>query len=185
MVKKDVAKLADKQYVRIIDYKSSKKDLDLNQVELGLQIQLITYLDAVCEQTDLEASGILYMGLIDNIVKDAKNMTEEEIERTIRNNFRMKGLVLADISVIKMMDNKLSAGQSDIVPVYITKDGTISEKKSSVLSKEKFDDLKKEVKQIIKDISKEILTGKIDIDPYNYNQKTGCDYCEYKSICRK
>ena len=181
----DVAKLADKQYVRIIDYKSSKKDLDLNQVELGLQIQLITYLDAVCEQTDLEASGILYMGLIDNIVKDAKNMTEEEIERTIRNNFRMKGLVLADISVIKMMDNKLSAGQSDIVPVYITKDGTISEKKSSVLSKEKFDDLKKEVKQIIKDISKEILTGKIDIDPYNYNQKTGCDYCEYKSICRK
>ena len=125
----DVAKLAENQYVRIIDYKSSSKDLDLNQVELGLQIQLITYLDAVCEQTDLEASGVLYMGLIDNIVKNAKNMSEEEIEKSIRNNFRMKGLVLADVSVIKMMDNKLQTGQSDIIPVYLTKDGMISEKK--------------------------------------------------------
>ena len=181
----DVAKLNNKQYVRIIDYKSSSKDLDLNLVEMGLQIQLITYLDAVCDQTDLEASGVLYMGLIDNIVKDAKNMTEEEIEKSIRNNFRMRGLVLADISVVKLMDNKLSTGQSDIVPVYITKDGSISEKKSSVISKESFDNLKKQVKQIIKDISKEILIGKIDIDPYNYNQRTGCDYCEYKSICRR
>ncbi len=179
----DVAKLADNQYVRIIDYKSSSKDLDLNQVELGLQIQLITYLDAVCDQTDFEASGVLYMGLIDNVVKDAKNMTEEEIERSIRNNFRMKGLVLADVSVIKMMDNKLQTGQSDIIPVYLTKDGSVSEKRSSVISKENFDNLKKQVKQIIRDISKEILMGKIDIEPYSYNQKTGCDYCEYKSIC--
>ena len=179
----DVAKLAENQYVRIIDYKSSSKDLDLNQVELGLQIQLITYLDAVCDQTDLEASGVLYMGLIDNIVKNAKNMSEEEIEKSIRNNFRMKGLVLADVSVIKMMDNKLQTGQSDIIPVYLTKDGMISEKKSSVISKENFDNLKKQVKQIIRDISKEILMGRIDIEPYSYNQKTGCDYCDYKSIC--
>ena len=33
------------------------------------------------------------------------------------------------------------------------------------------------------DISKEILKGKIDIKPYNYNKKTGCDYCNYKTIC--
>ncbi len=123
------------------------------------------------------------MGLIDNIVKNAKNMSEEEIEKSIRNNFRMKGLVLADVSVIKMMDNKLQTGQSDIIPVYLTKDGMISEKKSSVISKENFDNLKKQVKQIIRDISKEILMGRIDIEPYSYNQKTGCDYCDYKSIC--
>ena len=179
----DVAKLSDKQYVRIIDYKSSTKDLDLNQIEFGLQIQLITYLDAICEQTNLEPSGILYMGLIDNIVKNAKNLTEEEIENKIRNNFKMKGLILADVSVIKMMDNKLETGSSDIIPVYISKDGTISEKKSSTIDKEKFENLQLEVKNIIKEISREILEGKIDIKPYNYKRKTGCDYCKYKSIC--
>ena len=68
----DVAKLSDKQYVRIIDYKSSVKDLDINQVMSGLQIQLITYLDAISQQSDFEPSGILYMGLIENIVKSEK-----------------------------------------------------------------------------------------------------------------
>ena len=162
----DIAKLSDKQYVRIIDYKSSSKDLDLNQVLSGIQIQLITYLDAIGEQTSFEPSGILYMGLIDNVVKDAKNLTEEEIENKIRNNFRMKGLILADVSVIKMMDNKLQTGSSDIVPVYINKDGTISEKKSSVINRDDFNKLQVKVKEIIKEISKEILKGKIDIKPY-------------------
>lgn len=179
----DVAKLSDKQYVRIIDYKSSSKELDLVQVQAGLQIQLITYLDAICNQSDLEASGVLYLGLIDNVVKNAKNLSEEEIEKKIRNNFKMKGLILADISVVKMMDNKLQTGASDIVPVYISKDGTLSEKKSSVISKEKFEELQIQVKEIIKEISKEILKGKIDIKPYSYNKKTGCDYCKYKTIC--
>ncbi len=179
----DTARLGEKQYVRIVDYKSSYKDLDLNQVEAGLQIQLITYLDAICDQTDFEASGVLYMGLIDNVVKNAKNMTEEEIENKIRNNFKMKGLILADISVVKLMDNKLQTGASDIIPVYISKDGTISEKKSSIISKENFDGLQKQVKETIKEISKEILKGKVDIKPYNYNKKTGCDYCKYKTIC--
>lgn len=179
----DTAKLADKQYVRIIDYKSSTKDLDMNQILSGLQIQLITYLDAICDQTDLNPSGLLYMGLIDNVVKNAKNLTDEEIENKIRNNFKMKGLILADISVVKMMDNKLQVGSSDIIPVCIKKDGTLSESKSSVMSKENFEKLQSQVKEIIKDISKEILKGKIDIKPYNYNKKTGCDYCKYKTIC--
>ena len=179
----DKAILSDTQYVRIIDYKSSYKDIDMNQVLSGLQIQLITYIDAICEQTDYEASGMLYMGLIDNVVKNAKNMSEEEIEDKIRANFKMKGLILADISIVKMMDNKLSQGASDIVPVYITKDGEISDKKSSVISKDDFVNLQKQVKEIIREIAKEILKGKIDIKPYNYKKKTGCDYCKYKTIC--
>ena len=179
----DIAKLSDKQYVRIIDYKSSTRDLDLSQVLSGLQIQLITYLDAICDQEDLVPSGVLYMGLIDNVVKNAKNLSEEEIASKIRNNFKMKGLILADISVVKLMDNKLETGSSDIIPVYIGKDGTLSEKRSSTISKENFEKLKLEVKKIIKEISKEILKGKIDIKPYNYNQKTGCDFCKFKTIC--
>lgn len=179
----DKAVLSDTQYVRIIDYKSSYKDIDMNQVMAGLQIQLITYMDAMCEQSEYEASGMLYMGLIDNVVKNAKNLTEEQIESKIRANFKMKGLLLADVSVIKMMDNKLSTGASDIVPVYITKDGEISEKKSSVISKDDFKSLQVKVKEIIKEIAKEILRGRIDIKPYNYKKRTGCDYCKYKTIC--
>jgi ATP-dependent helicase/nuclease subunit B len=179
----DTAKFSDTQYVRIIDYKSSVKDVDMNQVMAGLQIQLITYLDAIQEQDSFESSGILYQGLIDNVVKANKNLSEEEIEAQIRKNFKMKGLILADVSVIRMMDNKLENGSSDIIPVYISKDGEISERKSSTIKKEDFKNLQNKVKEIIKEISKEILRGKIDIKPYYYKKKTGCDYCKYKTIC--
>ena len=179
----DTAKLSDEEYIRIIDYKSSVKDLDLNQVLAGLQIQLITYLDAACKERKANPSGILYLGLIDNVIRASKNLSVEEIEAKIKQQFRMKGLVLADINVIKMMDKNIENGkQSDIIPVYLSKDGEIT-KKSNAVNKEDFERLTKKVKEIIKELSKEILEGNIDIKPYKYNQKTGCDYCSYKSIC--
>lgn len=178
----DIGKLNDKEYVRIIDYKSSIKRLDLNQVVTGLQIQLITYLDAITEQDHFDPAGVLYLGLVDNIIKASKNLSEEEIAKEIKKGFKMQGLLLADVNVVKMMDNKLEQGYSDIVPAYIGKDGTLSSK-SSVASKEEFEALQKQVRSTIKEISSEILTGNIDIKPYNYQKKTGCDYCKYKSIC--
>ena len=65
----DIGKLDDKTYVRIVDYKSKIRDLDMNKVETGLQIQLITYLDAICKTDDVEPAGILYSGLIDGKLK--------------------------------------------------------------------------------------------------------------------
>lgn len=178
----DLGKLNDKEYVRIIDYKSQIKKLDLNQVISGLQIQLITYMDAITQKDNFEPAGILYLGLIDNVVKAQKNMSEEEIEKEIRKGFKMQGLLLADVNVVKMMDQKLEQGYSDIVPAFIGKDGTLG-KKSNAATKEEFEALQKKVQVTIKEISSEILKGNIDIKPYSYNKKTGCDYCKYQSIC--
>ena len=181
----DIGKLNGKDYVRIIDYKSSVKTLDYNRIIAGLQIQLITYLDDLCIQKEFEPGGVLYMGLIDNIVKAPKNLSDDEIKEEIKKNFRMQGVILADIDIARMMDTGLDYGYSDIVPVGISKTtGDIIESKSSVLKKEDFSNLQKKVRHVIKQISKEILSGCINIKPYHYGQKTGCDYCTYKSICR-
>lgn len=180
----DVAKVGDKKYVRIIDYKSSVKDVDLNQIVAGIQIQLLTYLDEVSEQKDLESSGVLYFNLIDTIVKADKNMSDEDIKKELNKKFRMKGLVISDLDIIKMMDSRISpSNYSESVPVYLDKDGNISKSKSRVLEKEQFEKLQKYTKHIIKEISKEIFSGKIDIKPFYMNKKTPCEYCEYKSIC--
>ncbi len=180
----DVGKLNDKEYVRIIDYKSSIKSLDLNKVITGLQIQLITYLDDICSQSNFEPSGVLYMSLIDNIVKSDKNLSDEEIKNEIKKNFKMQGMILADVDIVKMMDTHLESGSSDIVPVSISKkEGSIIESKSSVLKKDDFTNLQKKVRKIIKQISGDILAGNIDIKPYYYKKKTPCEFCNYKNIC--
>ena len=37
--------------------------------------------------------------------------------------------------------------------------------------------------KVIKQISNEILSGKIDLKPFYKNIKTPCSYCDYRSIC--
>ncbi|MBR1653383.1 MAG: helicase-exonuclease AddAB subunit AddB [Clostridia bacterium] len=181
----DIAKLDGNNYVRIIDYKSSAKNIDLNQVYAGLQLQLITYLDAVCNAEDLMPAGVLYFNLIDPVVKSKKSLSEEEIEEKIRKQFKMQGLILADVDVVKMMDTNLETGASNVVPAYVGKDGTLSSTRSSSVSRKQFEYLQKYTNRIIKQISLEILSGNIDINPYynTKNKKTPCDFCAYKSVC--
>ena len=182
----DLGKTVDGKYIRIIDYKSSVKNIDLNEVVSGIQLQLLTYLDATCENDDVLPAGVLYFNLIDPIIKANKPLTDEQIEQEIKKKFKMNGLILADINVVKMMDKKLENGASDSVPVYLDKEGNISNSKSSTVTKEQFNLLQKYVKKTIKEISKELYDGNIDLKPYFNlkNKKTPCDYCEYKAVCQ-
>ena len=115
-----------------------------------------------------------------------KNMTDEEIENKIRQEFKMKGLILADVNIIKKMDTKIEeTGTSTIIPAGIKKDGEL-DKKTSAISEENFKYLQKYMDKLIKQISESILDGNIEVKPY-YNTKsktTPCTYCKYRSICR-
>ena len=179
----DTAQGEDGKYLRIIDYKSSVKNIDLNEVYAGLQIQLLTYLDAVCREEDLMPAGILYFSMLEQIIKADRRMEQEEIEEKIRANFRMKGLILADVKVVKLHDKNLEKGASNLVPAYIDKEGNLSDKKTSGVTAEQFQDLQKYMYIVIKQISKEILGGNIDLKPFDKDKKTPCKYCDYKSIC--
>ena len=179
----DTADSDDGKYLRIIDYKSSSKNIDLNEVYAGLQIQLLTYTDAICKAEDIMPAGVFYFSLLEQMIKADKKVSDEEIENMIRKNFRMKGLILADVKIIKMNDNTLKTGSSKIVPAAITQSGTVNEKWTNGVNKEQFKILQDYIDKTIKDISKEILSGKIDLKPYNKKGKTPCEYCSYKSIC--
>ena len=134
----DIAKFNGDNYIRIIDYKSTTKNIDLNEVYDGLQIQLLTYLDASCQNEDYLPAGVLYFNLIDPVIKASKNLTEEEIEAEIRKKFKMQGLILADVDVVKGMDKTLEKGMSTKVPAYLDKDGNLSKSRSNAVNKIRF-----------------------------------------------
>ena len=182
----DIAENKDGRFIRIIDYKSSVKNIDLNEVVAGIQIQLLTYLDAVSKEENADLAGILYFNLIEPVIKAKnKNLTEEQLEQEIRNNFKMNGLILGDIDVVKMMDNNLTTGNSNIIPAYIDKDGNLSKNKPSIIEKDEFKLLQDKVEKVIKQISEEILSGDITQKPIylHKNKRTACEFCTYKAVC--
>lgn len=185
----DILRNPDGTYVRIIDYKSSIKNIDLNQVMSGLQLQLLTYLNETCKVEDFIPAGVLYFNLSNPTIGTDKNISDEEIEEKIKQEFKMKGLILADVNIVKKMDTNIEnepKGVSKIIPATIKKDGELSSKGTSAVTREQFEYLQRYMEKIITQISEGILGGNIEVKPYynTGNKKTPCEYCKYKSICR-
>lgn len=177
----DIAEGEDGKYIRIIDYKSSSKDLNLSNVYYGLQLQLLTYLDMAVSAKNYKPAGVLYFDLSEPTVRTKSDISEEELEKLIEKQFKMKGLILANVDVFKLMD-KTMENESTYLPIKLNKDGSIA-KSSKVATEEQFKNLQKHIKKLLKEISSEILGGKIDINPYWNNKKTPCNYCKFKPIC--
>ena len=179
---------ADKHsFVKIIDYKSGDKDFNLSDVYNGLQLQLIVYLDAVLSNGDklnresMKPAGIFYYKIDDPMVKtDEKGL--DIIEKEIQKKLKMKGLVLKDVNIVKEMDREIN-GYSNIIPVGINKDNGFYSN-SSVVDNEEFQGLILHVKKLIKEITREMLKGKVCIEPTKSGNQSACTYCSYRSICQ-
>ena len=176
----DVAQTDDERYIRIIDYKSSDKQINLSDVYNGIQLQLLTYLDAVASD-ELKPGGVLYLKLDDPIITAQKDMPEEYINEEIAKKLRMKGLILSDPRVIKAMDNEMIT-ESRTLQLSQKKDGTYT--KMPVATKEQIEDLRNHIRSILKNIGEEIMNGNVKNEPIKNKKKTPCSYCEYRAICQ-
>lgn len=183
----DAFKTENGTYLRIVDYKSGNKAFRLSDVYYGMQIQLITYLDAIWENggKDLEKpllpGGMLYFRIDDPIVRGNNKISEEDVEKAIIKQLKMKGLLLADVKLIKEMDNQID-GYSNIIPARINKGDVLG--KSSAVTMEQFDSLRKYVRRLLQGIGEEMLKGDISIKPYKNKRTTPCLYCSYTSVCQ-
>lgn len=183
----DAIRTSEGNYLRIVDYKSGTKDFSLSDVYHGLQMQLVTYLDALWENSSGKGieqvfpAGMLYFRIDDPIVKATSSITAEEIEIAIMKKLKMKGLLLADVQLIKYMDNTID-GSSLIIPARINKGDVLG--KSSVATLEQFQVLRTYVKKLLKDMCTEIMQGNVPIKPYKKKKLTSCQYCSYSSVCQ-
>ncbi len=175
----DIAKTEEGNFVRVIDYKSSSKAINLSNVFYGLQLQLITYLD-VATSTDLISGGALYLKLDDPMIKSKKNISPEEIESQIREKLKMNGIILADVRLVQAMDTKMEK-ESNNLNLSVKKDGTYS--KMPTATREELKSLCKHTKNILKKFAEEILNGSIANEPLRIKKENPCAYCDYKEIC--
>ncbi|MCR5106921.1 MAG: PD-(D/E)XK nuclease family protein, partial [Lachnospiraceae bacterium] len=191
----DICEDEENIYIKIMDYKSSKRDIDLLAVYKGLQLQLVVYLNAVTEiiennnpdsEKNIIPAGILYYH-IDDPLAEVKNLEDEEgAGDAILNKLKMSGLVNSDPDVIRLMDKELDKDnkkKSDVIPITLKNDGTPSAT-SKGISTDEFKVMCSYINLKIKKMGEEILSGNIAIKPNGVkDDKEACKYCEYKHIC--
>ncbi|MFK2825839.1 helicase-exonuclease AddAB subunit AddB [Bacillus sp. B190/17] len=185
----DQAKGKEGVYLRIIDYKSSSRDLDLTEVYYGLSLQMLTYLDIILTYspqivgTQASPAGVLYFHVHNPLISSKKIMTLEEIEQEMFKKFKMKGLILGEEEALQLMDMNLATGISDIVPASFTKSGKLA-KASQTADRQVFKGMRSHIRQLYQQSGDQIVDGSVDITPYQYKKTTPCQFCSYRPVCQ-
>lgn len=181
----------DSKYIRIIDYKSGDKSINLTEVYYGLQLQLLVYLDAIIEsdrhkKSNLKPAAILYNRIDNPIVRSNEDQKDSVINEEILKKLRMNGLVLKDVDIITEMDMSLKEGErktSLVIPANLDKNGNIGRYTKGVTEPE-FDILRQYVKHEVKELCERMVGGDISIVPCKNKNGASCDFCTYSSICQ-
>ena len=189
----DVFKGENSDFLRIIDYKSSKRDIDLNQVYAGLQLQLFVYMNAILSSNKdrYKPAGLFYSDFTTNLVgfetySKMIDMTDDSFYSEKLKKNKLTGFVIKDMELLKNLDKTLEENRltSEILPIKLKSKGQEIGAGTLGLTTDEFEIVNEFVLNKTKDICEEIYDGNIDIKPFRYKDKKPCDYCKYKSICR-
>ena len=168
-------------YLRVVDYKSGGKAFKLSDILYGLNLQMLLYLCSIAQNGgerygEITPAGILYMpAVVPNISADG--MDEKAIDKKISDKFKMNGLLLDDVRVIKGMDKTEGA---KYIPVKI-KEGS-SVKSDSLATLEQFGKIFRKLNDTVAQMGEKLFGGDIAAAPLK-GGADGCQYCPYDSVC--
>ena len=182
----DSLAIENNTYLRIVDYKSSDKDLKLSDVKSGISLQLMTYMCAMLENKEkLGTDNVIPVALsyftMSNKILSITNYeaNDSKIAEMVRKALKLKGIYIKDIEILKKLDNNVENGKDS----YLDVSSRTINNKNKVLPQEVFIDECNNVRGILKEIGKEILKGNVKIKP-SKDIANVCDYCSYSSMCR-
>ena len=179
----DTAEINGKKAAVIFDYKRTKASFSWSDLYYGLVMQLPIYLLAVTNAKDSkakEAVGAFYIP----VEVPVKQATPDSLsEETDSYNYKAKGIFNGEH--FQHLD-KHASKDSKFYNFYVTKDGYPfgSYENRGALKTADYEQVLKFTENKIIQLAGEILSGKIEVNPYRLNQKSPCSYCKYKSVCR-
>lgn len=108
----DTVESEGKIFVKIVDYKSGNKKFDIAALYYGLQLQLVLYMNAAVEQEkkrhpgkEVVPAAMLYYHVADDCLETETELTEEEINRKIR---EISGQTASSIRMRRLLTDSLT-----------------------------------------------------------------------------
>ena len=178
----------DTLYLRVVDYKTGHKKLDLTEVWNGLGLQMLLYLFTLKEKGEslyalpVEEAGVLYLPAREAVIKGSRTMSEAQRKKAVDEELTRSGLVLDDPEVLDAMEAFQGDGYR-FLPLKVSKrTGEISG--DALVSAQNLGRLQKHIERVLEDICKEIAAGNITADPFwRGPEKNACRFCDYASAC--
>lgn len=174
-----------KLYLRVVDYKTGKKEFDLSDIWYGMNLQMLLYLFTL-EQfgekrygMEVVPAGVLYVPAFQKHVVGQDNLTDAEIAAQQQKKHMRSGLLLNDEAVIAAME---SGEDYQYIPVTVKKRG--SDVPDALASAQQLGTLARHINRTLQKLAGELKGGSIDAAPYyKTKQKNACLYCQYKEVC--
>ncbi len=190
----DQIKVANQDYLGIVDYKSSAHAFDFGQAYYGLAMQMLTYLAAVLKNertivtdttADIQLAGALYMH-IQNPKLAPKDVTKGFEEALLKEN-KYQGILLNDPELLDHLDTEVAEhqGRSSVYPFHVRKSDKayLSGGKNALVTNEELGRLLAHNEQLIVDAAREIFAGNVALDPIRLDDKTtALQYSPYLAI---
>jgi ATP-dependent helicase/nuclease subunit B len=188
----DSCTIDGKTYVRVVDYKNSEHQINLDDIRSGEKLQMLIYLFAVCNgatdnllnklgaQGKLLPAGVLYFGNLGREAVSEDNVYDEALgEKLAEKNLKKDGLLLDDERVLRAMESEL---EGKYIPVSLEN----RDKKASkiLFSFDMLRELYSSIEATICDSVSRIRSGDASATPSS-GIMGYCDYCQLKEICRK
>lgn len=177
-----MTKYNDKEVIAVIDYKTGDKNIKLDTLEYGINIQLPIYLYLLKKSSRFKNSviaGFYIEKVLNNCLNIDKNKSLETLKKE---NLRLQGYTNSNETIISLLDDNYLDSKM-IKGLRFKNDGSFYST-SKVLSNEEMDKLIIVVDEIIDKVIKSIVNGDYEINPKVIKGKNiACEYCKFKDIC--
>lgn len=181
----DTADKNERKIIRIIDYKTGSKKLNLSDVCFGQNLQMPLYMKAVVDNGkekfgDALPGGMFYYIAKDTVINAEKNASDEKIKDDRLKSLKMDGVFLDDDDAIYALEPD---GQGLYSPVVRKKDGSFASN-SHYYTIEQYKILSDYIDLKLKETANEMVSGDIAPKPLDSTSYGACDYCDYADVCQ-
>ena len=174
----------DKLYLRVVDYKTGRKEFSMSDVWYGMGLQMLLYLFALeangggrydCE---VLPAGVMYVPARSRILSMPRDADEESVSAERAKEQRRSGLVREDAALIEAWER---GDDKRYIPIKFRGGKPAAD---SLASAERLGLLDRHIKKTLAGMAKQLRQGSIAADPfYRGQQENACLNCDYFDAC--
>ena len=182
----DAWKEQGRNYFRVVDYKTGKKDFDYCDVFNGIGLQMLLYLFALEQEGEpvlgaqATPAGVQYFPARVPLLPSDGRLDDEEAQAQRQKEWKRRGLLLDDEDVLRAME---PVDGPKRLPVTWKKDGTFT---GDLADREQLRQLRRFVFRTVGRMVDDIASGKVEPNPYTRGTShNACTFCPYGAVCHK